>query len=237
MSLFLLPDDNWGKKRSLFPNKEESIPSMSREASFSPYPGLKDIKIEELISWLSKQRNKTNIFQNQRILENKLGNRILYPQTIPVSLEDLKLDLGLLKQILDSQPQNYYNQHLKRLYIPEEFLAMFPDLQELILLFIDIFNPSGITSILAKGEHLGPKNLGTLIKPKIVSKNGQINIWVKDKKYQVRVGDLTVIPVASQKVDIKFESKDAELLGKKVTTVEIFGGQLGLIIDGRKPNS
>lgn len=169
-----------------------------------------------------------------KILDNKLGNRILYPSAIPYSVEDLVFDLAILREVVRRNPQNYFNRNLKVIYIPEGFLQHFPDLHKLVWAFADALALSEITSILLKSETLGLKNLGTVIKPKIELSAGVISIWIHDKKYDVKVGSLTVIPVESSKADIKFQSRVAKLLGSSSATLEVTGGELGLLVDTRK---
>lgn len=194
---------------------------------FSYFPKLTNIEVAKVAFWL-------NCGNNPQILENKLGNRILYWQTIPITYDDLIFDLCLFREALKLQPQSFYNQNLKKIYIPEEFLEMFPNIQELAMAFVDSIGHLGISSIVTRFENVGVKNLGTLIKPEIFSESGSINIFVKGKSYQIKIGSLVIIPADSQKVDIKFESEVAKLLTKNSLIAEVVGGVLGVIVDTRK---
>lgn len=194
---------------------------------FDSFPKLDQVTVEGVAVWLGRRTDA-------KILDNKLGNRILYPLAVPYSAEDSVFDLAILREAVKIHSQDYYNRNLKLIYIPEEFLQHFPDLHKLVWAFADALVLSEVTSILLKSETLGLKNLGTIIKPKIELSTGVILIWIRDKKYEVKVGSLTVIPVESSKVDIKFQSRAAKLQGGDGVTMEVAGGKLGLVIDARK---
>lgn len=193
---------------------------------FDYFPELANIEVSKLACWVP--------YINPQILANKLGNRILYPQALPLSSQDQVFDLCLLREALKLQPQNYCNQNLKRIFIAEELMKMFPNLKDLSLAFVDVFCPFGLTSFVTRYEHLGFKNLGTLIRPEISSASGSISLSVAGKKYQIKIGSLVMIPAAGKKVDIKFESNSARLLGRNLLITEVGGGEVGLIIDTRK---
>lgn len=193
---------------------------------FEYFPNLGSIDPEKIIASLNHKID-------HGILLNQLYNRLLYPQTVPVSSENLFLDLAILAEVLRSNPQKYYDLHFKRIYIPENLLNLFPDLQQLIWIFIDVFATPGITKIFLRSENLGTRTLGTLIRPKVLSKDGWVFLWVHDKKYEVKLGSLMIIPVPNNRVDIKFESPAATILQKNNVATEVAGGQFGLVIDTR----
>lgn len=192
---------------------------------FSCFFEIDDIEIDKIASSIGFKGDP-------KLLENKLGNQILYPQTIPVSKDDLIFNLGLLQEALRFSGQKLYNQNLKRLYIPEKLLEVFTDRKNLVLVFINVFMPFGLITVSCKSA-LGVKNLGTLIRPTILG-SGNITLWVKEKKYQIKAGILTIIPSESDRVDIKFESSEATLEDENTLMAEVAGGQLGLVIDARR---
>ena len=172
-------------------------------------------------------------FKNDpKILENRVGNLILYPHIIPVSTEDLTFNLGLLKAALKVSGQKLYSKNFKRIYIPQNLLEFFPDLSKLIVPFVDILNPSGITTILCKSA-MGGKNLGTVIKPETLA-NGTVDIFIQRKRYQIKTGSFMVIPADGERVDIKFESNTSKLEKQNILITEVAGGRLGLVVDVRR---
>jgi hypothetical protein len=194
---------------------------------FDNFQKLDSLQVEGVKNWLNRR-------EDPALFENELGNRIVYPQTVPVTQENLIFDLAILREALKLQPEDYYNQNFHRLYIPENFLNFIPDIHKLVLAFIDTFDPWGVTTIFLRSERLGTMTLGTLIRPEIISDTGWIDLWVYGKKYEVPVGSITFIPAANNKIDIKFESGAAKLFEKNQTVAEVIGGQLGVIVDTRK---
>lgn len=194
---------------------------------FDNFVGIENISIENVIAYFGGR-------VDPRILENEVANRILYPQVIPESLQELALDLVILREALKNHPRDYYNRNLKRIIIPEFFLTRFPDLQNLIGAFVDAYLPPGVTTIFIKSEDMGMKKIGSIIKPDVLRGDGWIYFEVDGKKYQVKPGSLVSIPGAGNQVEVKFESKVAALNGKSNITIAAPGGQMGLLIDTRK---
>jgi len=184
---------------------------------FDHFPKLNTVTADMVTAWLGGKADA-------KLLENRLGNRILYPSAIPCSAEDINFDLVILREAVKTQPQDFINQNLRLIYIPEEFGQFFPDLRTLAVAFVDALKPRGITSIVLKSATLGLKNLGSVIKPEVISPSGTILIRIHDQKYEV---------AESGKVDINFQSRAAKLLGKDNATLEVAGGKLGLLVDTR----
>lgn len=198
-----------------------------QKSFFEYFPELEDVSLEGILRWL-------NLKESPKFVENELGNRILYPQALPVTEKDMLLDWAILRELLKSQACQYYNKIANKIYIPHEFLERFPDVSKLIWAFTDALQPQGIVSLGLKGENVGVKNLGTLICPKILKKDGLVNVWVDKEKYEVQIGSLMVIPTNDNHTDIKFESASARLLGRGSLSAEVVGGPFGVAIDARE---
>ncbi len=184
------------------------------------------IEVEDLQKWLRTPEDRT-------ILENRLGNRILYSQTIPQNQKDLLFDFAIIRKIIEQNQARLYNKNLKRIDIPEAFCEHFPDLQKLAGVFIDAISPGGITTFSIKLNQFGRKQIGTYIRPENLQAGGLLIISVKNQQYQIKTGNLVVIPVPQSRVDITFTSTTAKLTGKKILSIQVVGGPLGLIVDAR----
>lgn len=195
---------------------------------FDYFPELHSLPVEKIVDWFLAKK-----YSGPKLLQNQIYNRILYPQTIPVTPSELMFDLTVLRESIKSQPKKYYDSNFRRIYIPEKFLTRFTNLQKLVMIFMDAFTQPGLTYILLKSENLGTKNLGTVVKPHLLSRGGWVYVWILGKKYQVKIGDLMIIPTNSSRVDIRFSSEVAKLLSQSDLTCEIIGGQFGIAIDTR----
>lgn len=184
------------------------------------------VEIEDLQKWLKGKVDRT-------ILENRLGNRILYSQTIPQNQKDLLFDFAIIRKIIEQNQTKFYNKNLKRIDIPEVFCEHFPNLQNLAGVFIDAISPCGITTFFIQSNQFGRKQIGTYIRPENLQAGALIIISVENQQYQIQVGNLVVIPITESRVDITFTSSVARLTGKKIISAQVVGGQLGLIIDAR----
>lgn len=187
---------------------------------------LEEIETADLQNWLPLKEDRT-------ILENKIGNRMLYPRIIPETKEDLLFNCLMLKKVIALNKDIVYSKNLKRIDIPEFLLEFVPEIQNLIGIFIEAIRPEGITTLSLNSDHFERKNLGTLIRPENLQTGSFITIGIKDKHYQIKTGSLVVIPLLGLKTDVTFTSTEAKLLGKKIFSTQVNSGQLGLIIDTR----
>lgn len=187
---------------------------------------LEEVSVPDIQQWLPVPEDPT-------ILENKIGNRMLYPQIIPQTIQDLAFDFAIIRKVIELNQPKFYNKNLRRIDIPEVFLLHFPDLKRLVAAFIDAILPIGITTFWIKSATLGRKNLGTLIRPEGLKPDSVITIGLEGKQYQIKTGSIVTIPIPQSKADMTFTSTTATLIGKKIISIEIVTGQLGLIVDAR----
>lgn len=200
---------------------------MSKIDGLSDYfSKLEEVSVSDIQQWLPHPEDPT-------ILENKIGNRMLYSQVVPQTPQDLAFDFAIIRKAIELNQTKFYNKNLKKIDIPEEFFQHFPDIQKLVVAFIDTILPIGITTLGMQSYTLGHKNLGTLIRPENLEKGSTITITVAGHQYQIKVGSLVTIPVPQSKADMTFTSGSASLMGKKIVSIEIVTGQLGLIVDTR----
>lgn len=197
---------------------------------FSYFPNLTNVSAEEVVK--RSAGSKTLSKQNPTVLENEIGNRILYPEAVPVTSGELELDLAILREAIKLHPDGYLNNNLKKLIIPEEFLTRFPDLLNLAWAFVEGLAPHGVISLYLKST-VGNRNLGTYIRPQLAPVGASMAVWVDNRRFVVNAGSTVVIPTPGNKFVFKFESTGAELLGQSQITFEAVGGRLGLLFDAR----
>ncbi len=211
---------------------------------FDSFDNLDQIPVEDIARWLKPQPSHAYI-------ENFLAQKILYPATVPITKEDLKIDLAILREALRmsrlSHPVSgtwlgdkpFLNTTLRKILIPSKFLAFVPDLTTITWIFVDgllldrkkedIF--SGLWTIVLTGEI--DEIIGSLLIPEFKD-DGILQLRVIDKIYQIRAGTLMVIPCSIKRCEISFKIKGGKILGKDDLALEVYGGRLGIMIDGRK---
>lgn len=211
---------------------------------FDSFDNLDQIKIDSVASWLKIPIQLTQ-------LENYLANRILYPQTIPMTVADLEIDLAIVREALKltlnkgvqkdffaSTP--FLNISLRKILIPVKFLNSVGDLKKLTWAFVDALpiNPKrkdwfeDLWSIVLTGET--DETVGSLILPEFGNSSGEIEINVMGKLYKIRANSLLVIPCAKDKCDVSYKLKQGRLLGKSENALQVAGGSLGIMIDARR---
>lgn len=189
---------------------------------------LNKIRAEDVSSWLGKN-------YDFRSISNYLANKIIYPHTVAVNLSEMIYEVAILREMLGLHPNEYYSANLKRIYVPHNLVYFIPNIPKLVWLFIDVFKPIGLNTVILKGNSPleSAKNLGTFIKVEPVKKEGIVSVDISGEKYQVKIGSLVVLPALSNKVDIKVASNGAKILGKAKLEMEIAGGPLGVMVDAK----
>lgn len=212
---------------------------------FDSFDNLDQIDINCLILWLKNPPAPTQ-------LENYLANKILYPNTIPQKEADMKIDLAILREALRiNSPKKrpmlnpllgdnpFLNMTLRKIVIPGRFLQYVPDLTSITWAFVDglllnrrkedWFEDLWTVVISADTEEV----VGSVILPQFNASLGNIDIFTPGTKYQIEAGSLTVIPCEKSRCEIAYKSDTGRILGKNINSIEVCGGRLGLMIDGR----
>lgn len=212
---------------------------------FDSFENLDKIPAEAIAKWL-------NPAPPTLYLENYLANKRLYPQTLPVSNQDLKIELAILKEALKiNSPQSskqtnpflsespFINLNLKKILIPSHFLNFVPDLTTIVLCFIDGLllerkkekEFEDIWTVIITGDL--DEVVGSVILPRFDSQTGNVKLDLLGQSYIVKAGNMSVIPCDRGKCQILFKSTQGKILGKNDLLIEVYGGRLGIAIDGR----
>lgn len=203
---------------------------------FDVIDNLDDISAEDISKWI---KNPPQFV----ILENYIANRILYPQAVAASLGDLEIDLAILREAL-KRDKSYFSLETRKIIIPNILVSRVPSLTKLVWVFIDAYllNYQGdektrpeIWTVVMRHDDMD-ETLGTIIAPHFKG-NGAIEIKLEDSKKSVVVkrGGLVVVPCLKSRCNINFKLSSGEILAQREGSVEVFGGKLGLVIEGRIP--
>ena len=202
---------------------------------FDSFDNLDQIDISSLSSWI-----KPTLVPDQ--LENYLANKILYPQTIPLTELDTKIDLAILREALKHnslKSQNFLNITLRKMIIPERFLLYIPDLTLLTWAFVDgllldrrkkDFSEDLWTVVIADDND---ETVGSIILPQFDGKKDTMELKLLGKDYKIKAGSLIVVPCPKDRCEISYKLTSGKIFGKKENALEVYGGRLGLMIDGR----
>jgi len=213
---------------------------------FDSFDNLDQIPIENIASWL---KPVPNLIQ----LENNLANKILYPQTLPLTESDMKIDLAILREalringpklnlgknnpLLGDNP--FLNITLRKILIPQRFLTFVPDLIAITWAFVDalLLNRRkedffwDLWTVVLTDD--ADEIVGSILLPQFIGEGSVMELKLLNKNYKIRPGSLTVIPCPKDRCEIAYKFNQGKILGKEENAVEIYGGKLGLMIDGR----
>lgn len=213
---------------------------------FNIFDNLDQIPLEAVAFWVKP-------VPDLNYLENYLANKVLYPEALPQTEYEMKIDLAILREaikingpgaglqknnaLLGNNP--FLNTILRKILIPAKFLNFVPDLGTLAVCFIDALLPERKKSdffqdlwtvFLTDGAE---EAVGSVLLPQFESGNGLMHLNLQNKDYEIRPKNLKIIPCSSDRCEIAYKLQEGKLLGKTDSAVEVNGGKLGLIIDMR----
>lgn len=218
---------------------------MPKLGLFDTFDNLDAISAEGIASWI---KNPPQLIQ----LENYLANIILYPRTLPLTQLDMQIDLAILREALringpkpgtETNPllgdNPFINTTLRKILIPVRFFEYIPDLTQLSWAFIDAFLLNrkkadwfqDLWTIVLTSD--SDEIVGSAVLPQFTNNQGEMELIVQNKTFKIPQGGLTVIPCPKNRCQIIYKLKNGHCLGKNEAALEVSGGKLGLIIDGR----
>ncbi|MCR4305735.1 MAG: hypothetical protein NUV73_01480, partial [Candidatus Daviesbacteria bacterium] len=75
--------------------------------------------------------------------------------------------------------------------------------------------------------------VGSVLLPQFEGSGGRINLKLKAEKYEIKQGNFRLIPCPKERCEIEYSLQSGKFLGKQASAVEVYGGKLGLMVDGR----
>lgn len=212
---------------------------------FDSFDNLDQIPVEAIIKWLKPVPMQTQ-------LENYIANRILYPQSVALSPQEMQIDLAILREALRINTPKltdtkdvflgnnaFLNVNLRKIMIPDKFLNFVPDLQTLAWVFIDalllekprldVFEDLWTIVITDDVDEV----VGSVLLPRLESESSEVSILVMGQSYRIKAGSLMVIPCENQRCQVSFKLSGGKALGKEEASLEVYGGRLGLVVDSR----
>ncbi|MCL5784584.1 MAG: glutamate mutase L [Patescibacteria group bacterium] len=204
---------------------------------FDSFDNLDQLSLEAIAAWLKP-------VPQLDYLEDYLANRILYPQTIPQTERDMQIDLAILREALKaSSPKPgenpFLNVALRKLLIPAKLLNFVPDLASLTWAFIDAFFldhqrkewVEDLWTIVLMDDI--DEVVGSVMLPHFDNTGGVMRVILMNKNYEIRKGNLMLIPCPRERCEIAYKLMAGKVLGKTENAIEVYGGKLGLVVDGR----
>lgn len=184
---------------------------------FSNFKDLEKLTADDLNRWLKYK-------ENPFYLENFIGNRILYPQVIPISLRDLEIDLAILREYIRLHPESIYNPNSKKMMIQEELEIRFPPLAKLVAAILDVIMLEGATPITIKRLSGAIDVVGTIIAHTPQSQ-GFTEVKINGQSLALEINTITILPSKEERVTVQ--------VGNNLPII-VAGGTLGIVIDLRK---
>ena len=212
---------------------------------FDSFDNLDQIDIDSLLLWLKSAPVPIQ-------LENYLANKILYPQTLPLTDLDMKVDLAILREVLRLNGPKFetkrspllgdnpfLNITLRKIIIPERFLHYVSDLVSLTWAFADglLLNRKkedwfeDLWTVVVADDI--DEIVGSILLPQFGSNRDSMDLILLGKNYKIKAGSLSVVPCPKDRCEIAYKLKDGQVLGKAENALELYGGKLGIMIDGR----
>lgn len=173
-----------------------------------------------------KVKNKRQL----EALENLIGNRILYPQTVSVSVEDMEIDFAVLRESIKRDPGLFFNNINKKIILTSDFISRFPPSSKLITTIVQVLVLPEVTTVYMK-KNIGIVLAGSIINirklpvfKKLQKDQTLIDLMTGNISTKARLGEIVILPLKERHINIKIGSSE-EILA--------VGGELGLVLDLR----
>lgn len=182
-----------------------------------PFTQFKNLDRINLGNVISKLKSHGDI----HILENFFGNRIIYPQTVPVSATDMEIDLAIFGEALIHQPELILGRN-NSIILTEDLIRRFLPLPNLIKTIINNLNLAPITNIYLKKGAL-TVIAGSILLPKLsTEKGGKVDVVINGQSLKLVAGSFSILPFADRHLRISIN---------KSPEIGAAGGELGIVID------
>lgn len=200
--------------------------------AFDFFKDLDTIPVEDVIRWVKHPPDPL-------ILYNFLANKILYPQAIGTTQDEIEWELALLREALRRNPI-FLNIKTKKIIIPEIFVSRVPNLAQLALAFVDAYilgwttkNPGeNIWTLILKNSDK-EEVIGSVLMPEFIAETGNITISILKKSIQSAKGGVLILPCEVNSCVVDFKVNGGKLLGTDQGSVSVLGGKLGILVDAR----
>lgn len=184
---------------------------------FSQFNNLHQLKAEEISFSL---KNKLDL----HLVENFIGNKVLYPQTIPTTKQDLEIEFLVLQEALKNEPSTIYDPNQRKLILNQEFFSRFMPTEKLIATLIDGL---GIKDVVKIYFQVGTtvSLVGSIVPLQSFLKQGEFNVLINNQKVNLPLGDIKILAYTDHHNRFKLNNQNE---------IVIPGGNLGLALDLRK---
>jgi hypothetical protein len=164
---------------------------------------------------------------NHHTIENHLANRLLYPQSVAMSKEELDLDFLILAAALKKHPEVFFNSKQNRIVIPTVAVGQLSPLTRLISVVLNSLYSENVIEIWLKDD-AKQQLLGSSLPQQMFKKLnllGDITVRIQQEEKTLIPNQLNLIPVRDKQVKIQINQS---------VTVDAVGGSLGIFIDLRQ---
>ena len=186
---------------------------------FDEFPDLDKIHVDQLMAWISQK-------PEVHFLVNSLGNRILYPQTIPLTKTELEIDFAILRVGIRLKPSLVFQPQTNKIVIPKLFVDRFPPLKSIVLSIIEGINPKGTHFIYIK-EKPQLKLIGSVVSPpnpQKLSRNGTTVTFSSGKiNKQMPLNSISLVELPLSETIITLGDEE----------FKVSGGEVGVMVDLR----
>lgn len=140
------------------------------------------------------------------VLENFVGNRIIYPQSIPMNEYEMEIDLAILKAVVRRDPKFFYNEAKSCLSFKKELVVRFPSIQKLLVDLSEVLPFKEVTKIFEK-DWAQSRQVGTLICPANLPDQEGVEAEIDGKRFQLSANSFTQIPFNLPETNLKINSR------------------------------
>lgn len=181
------------------------------------YKEAENIPIDNIIRWIHFRIEPHH-------LENFIANRLLYPQTLPLTSLDFEIDLAILREVIKKKPNLLVNSETNKITIPESLILRFNKIELILKCILDVLKIKGVVTVNTKDHKITSDLVGTIYAPSNLPQEDILGVSLNGKKYNLKKGSINIIPSSE---------RHNNLIISTLPEISVIGGKLGIVIDLR----
>lgn len=189
---------------------------MASQTIYTFFSQIDSIPTEDISRWLK-------IRVDQFELINFIGNRMIYPNTVSITKQEVEVDLAVFREALKREPKKVYDGIKNRIFLSEELLLSLGDPIQVCLAISEVLALGLLTKVVVVTSEKRNLDLATIISLERGSL-GPMSIELDGIGQNVHPGKVTIIKPKQASIKLNIADQEAQ----------ISVGDLGIIFDLRK---
>ncbi|MBI2595135.1 hypothetical protein HYW46_00170 [Candidatus Daviesbacteria bacterium] len=189
---------------------------------FEQFKNPDQIPLQDITRWVKHAKDP-------KAIENFIGNRILYPQTVALNESDLGIDYAIMRESIRRNQRLYLNPIGNKISLEQSFIARFPPAAKFINIIVQSLDLPELTTILVKN------NVGMIVSGSVINirklpnfdklkEQEMLELFIDGTPTKIRLGGISILSLKDHHIKLKIDGLNGMMVA---------GGTFGLVLDFR----